>query len=324
MIFPVFPPSASSTSQEVDGLFSYLLAVSGFFLTGIVLVMTYWLLKYRRGRPVYRRARRISTIPFEITWTIIPLMFFMSFFVWSANLYYRIQDPPADSLEIHVVGKQWMWKIQHPTGNREINELHVPVGRSVKLVMATEDVIHSFFLPAFRVKQDVVPGRYSRLWFRAVKVGNFPIYCAEYCGTDHSLMVGRIIVMPPGEFEAWLARGRPAEPVAARGERLFREVGCSGCHQGAGVVRAPPLEGLYGRPTPLADGQVVLADDKYLHDSIVFPNLEIAAGYAPLMPSFRGQLTEEQIFALVDYIKSLSAAVPDPLRQWFNQQNTPP
>ena len=311
MIFPTLPPEASTLAERVDKLFSYLMAVCGFFLTGIVVVMTYWLYKYRRGHPVYRKQRKISTIPFELTWTIIPLLFFISFFVWGANIYYDEQLTPSDGIEIHVVGKQWMWKIQHPEGNREIDELHVPVGCNIILKLATQDVIHSFFLPAMRIKMDVVPGRYTTEWFKATKIGNFPIYCAEYCGADHSLMVGRVVVMTPADYEAWLEKGRPAEPLAQSGARLFRELGCSGCHVGGSVVRAPPLEGLYGKPVPLDGGQVVTADDKYIHDSILYPRQQIAAGYPNVMPSFQGQVSEEDIFELIAYIRSIGNENPE-------------
>jgi cytochrome c oxidase subunit 2 len=311
MIFPVFPPAASRTAEQVDALFSYLMAVCGLFLAGIAGVITYFLIKYRRGRPAFRQQRKVSSYPFEITWTIIPLLFFMSFFVWGASIYHSMESSPSNGLEIHVIAKQWMWKIQHETGNREIDQLHVPVGRDIKLVMATQDVIHSFFLPAFRVKQDVVPGRYNTLWFHATKTGNFPIYCAEYCGADHSFMVGRVIVMTPADYEAWLAKTRPTQGLAAQGAHLFRDLGCSGCHMGSSVVRAPQLEGLFGKPVPLADGQIVQADAKYIHDKILYPDLQVPAGYKPLMPSFKGHVTEEQIFDLVAYLKSLGDKVPE-------------
>lgn len=310
MTFPLFPPEASRNAEEVDALFSYLMAVCGLFLTGIVVVMTWWLIKYRRGRPVYRQQRKISSTPFEITWTAIPLLFFLSFFVWGAEIYYREEIVPVNGMEIHVIGKQWMWKIQHPEGNREIDELHVPVDRNIKLEMASQDVIHSFSLPAFRIKEDVVPGRYTTEWFHATHIGNFPIFCTEYCGADHSLMVGRVIVMTPKDYQAWLERGKPAESLESSGADLFRELGCSGCHEGSGIVRAPPLEGLFGKPVPLQNGQVVTADDKYIHDSILYPKQQIAAGYLDVMPSFQGQVTEEQIFELIAYIKSLSTKSP--------------
>lgn len=311
MIFPIFPPAASATAEKVDTLFSYLIAMCGLFLAAIAGVMTYFLLKYRRGKPAYRKQRKFSTIPFEVSWTILPTFIFLSFFVWGANIYFTQEHPPADSMVVHVIGKQWMWKIQQPTGAREINRLHVPVGRDVKLVMATEDVIHSFFLPAFRIKQDLVPGRYTTEWFRANTIGNFPIFCAEYCGTDHSLMVGRVIVMTPQDYEKWLTEHQPDQPLAGEGEHVFHELGCSGCHEGSGVVRAPPLEGLYGKPVPLNSGKVVTADDQYIHDSILYPKLQVAAGYKDIMPSFEGKVSEEQIFELIAYIKSLQNKTPE-------------
>lgn len=310
MAFPIFPPEASRYAQQVDGLFSYLMAVCGLVLTAIVVVMTYFLIKYRRGTPVYRRQRVISSTPFELTWTVIPLIFFLTFFVWGANLYYQEEIVPEDGLEIHVIGRQWMWKIQHAEGQREINELHVPLGRTIKLEMATQDVIHDFSLPAFRIKQDVVPGRYTTLWFNSNRIGNYPIYCSQYCGADHSFMVGRLIVMTPEDYQAWLERGKPQEPLVASGARLFRELGCSGCHVGSRVVRAPPLEGLYGKPVPLQSGDFATADDNYIHDKILYPKQNVPAGYAPVMPSYRGQVNEEQIFELVAYIKSLATASP--------------
>jgi cytochrome c oxidase subunit 2 len=310
MKFPLLPESASTVSHRVDALYFALIGVCGFMLLLILAVMIFFLFRYRRGQRRFREQRSYSTLPFELTWTIIPLLVFLGFFVWGADIYQDVQRVPPDALDIHVVGKQWMWKVQHPTGNREIDELHVPVGRDVKLTLASQDVIHSFFIPAFRIKQDVVPGRYTTEWFKATRVGDYHLFCAEYCGKDHSRMIGWVHVMTPEDYEAWLIRGKPAEPTVESGARLFREFGCSGCHVGNGTVRAPPLEGLYGRPTPLMSREVVIADEKYIHDSILYPARDIAAGYEPLMPSYEGRITEEQIFELVTYIKSLGAARP--------------
>jgi len=310
MKFPLFPESASTMAHRVDALYFALLGTCGIVLLGILAVMLLLLVRYRRGKVVFREQRSYATLPFELTWTIIPLIVFLGFFVWGADVYQDMQRMPPDGLEIHVVGKQWMWKVQHPTGNREINELHVPVGRNVKLTLASQDVIHSFFLPAFRIKQDVVPGRYTTEWFKATRTGTYHLFCAEYCGKDHSRMIGHVYVMEPADYEAWLMRGKPAEPVVESGARLFREFGCSGCHIGQGTVRAPPLEGLYGKPVPLMSHQVVAADEAYIHDSILYPNRDIAAGYEPLMPSFEGRITEEQLFELVEYIKSLANETP--------------
>ena len=310
MRFPLFPDSASTVAHRVDALYFTLVGVCGFVLLGIFVAMLLLLFKYRRGQRRFRIQRSYSTLPFELTWTIIPIFVFLGFFVWGADIYQEMQRVPPDALDIHVVGKQWMWKVQHPTGNREINELHVPVGRNVKLTLASQDVIHSFFIPAFRIKQDVVPGRYTTEWFKATQVGTYHLFCAEYCGKDHSRMVGWIYVMTPEDYEAWLMRGRPAEPLVESGARLFREFGCSGCHVQSGIVRAPSLQGLFGRPTPLMSREVVIADEKYIHDSILYPARDIAAGYEPLMPSYEGRISEEQLFELVAYIKSLASAAP--------------
>ena len=311
MKFPLFPPQASTIARQVDYLYFYLLAVCGLVLLGILVVMVYFLFKYRRGKPVNRVRPNLPVHTMEITWTVLPTLIFMSFFTFGAIVYYNQQRIPDGAMEINVVGKQWMWKIQHPGGQREIDELHVPVGRPVKLILASQDVIHSFFLPAFRIKQDVVPGRYTTEWFQATKVGTFNLFCAEYCGKDHSRMVGKVVVMNPADYQAWLTQGAPQPSLVTSGERLFREAGCSGCHMGSTIVRAPRLEGLFGRPVPLNGGQVVVADDKYLHDSIVLPGNQIAAGYDNLMPSFKGKLSEEQIFELIAYLKSLGNKAPE-------------
>ena len=241
----------------------------------------------------------------EVSWTVIPTLLFMGAFAWGAVVYFDIQHVPEGTIHINVVGKQWMWKIQHPSGNREIDELHVPVGRVVKLTMASQDVIHSFFIPAFRIKQDVVPGRYTTEWFVATKPGTYHLFCAEYCGKDHSGMIGKVVVMKPEDYEAWLVKGAPADTLVQSGERLFRELGCSGCHMGTGVVRAPPLEGLFGRPTPLQNRELVIADEAYIRDSILLPEKQITAGYEPLMPSYQGRLEEDQLLELIAYIRSL-------------------
>jgi cytochrome c oxidase subunit 2 len=241
----------------------------------------------------------------EITWTIIPIILFTGLFAWGANVYWTIERPPSDAMTIDVVGKQWMWKLEHPEGNREINELHVPLGRNVKLILTSQDVIHSFFLPALRIKQDAVPGRYSTLWFKADKPGTFKLFCSEYCGTHHSAMNGKIIVLDLPAYQQWLTLGQPASTLAQAGERLYRELGCSGCHEGSTVVRAPVLRGLFGKPAPLENRTFVTADEAYLRDSILLPAKDIAAGYKNEMPSFQGRVSEEQLFELIEYIKSL-------------------
>jgi cytochrome c oxidase subunit 2 len=243
----------------------------------------------------------------EVTWSAIPLVIFIAMFSWGAVLYTDMKRPATGALEIHVIGKQWMWKLQHPGGQREIDELHVPVGVPVKLILTSQDVIHDFSIPAFRVKQDVLPGSYVTEWFTATRPGEYHLFCAEYCGTMHSGMIGRVVVMEPGAYEAWLAGVTPDEPVAVSGARLFTSLGCVQCHG----KNAPTLAGLYGRRVVLADGSEATADENYLRESILNPPARIVSGFAPLMPSFRGQVTDEQVDQLVEYIKSLGAAAAD-------------
>jgi cytochrome c oxidase subunit 2 len=284
------------------------MAVCVLILMVVFVPMTVFLFKYRRSRPANRRWPRINTLMVEISWSAAVLVLACGIFVWGAYVYVDIQHPPAKAIDVYVVGRQWMWKFQHPNGRREINQLHVPVGEVIRLTMTSQDVIHSFFVPAFRVKQDVVPGRYLSQWFETTRPGTYHLFCAEYCGNDHSRMVGAIHVMERSDYERWMSGGPVRESMAAAGERLFRQVGCSGCHMGPSVIRAPPLEGLFGSPVPLQDQTVVTADESYLRDSILLPQLQVVAGYEPLMPSYQGVLAEEQVFQLVAYIKSLGSA----------------
>lgn len=311
MNFPLFPPQASNVAQQTDHLFYALLILSGFTMVVVFGPMIYFLFKYRKGHKADRRPVHLPETIIEVTWTVIPTVIFTGLFAWGANVYWTIERPPRDAMEINVVGKQWMWKIEHPEGNREIDELHVPLGRNIKLTLASQDVIHSFFLPAFRIKQDVVPGRYSTLWFKAKKLGTFHLFCSEYCGTHHSAMIGSVIVMTPDDYQKWLMRGSPGPTLAQDGERLFRSYGCSGCHVGSTIIHAPPLEGLYGRPVPLQTGQIVTADDAYIRDSILQPAKDIVAGYTNDMPSFQGHLNEDDLAKLIAYIKSISDTTPE-------------
>lgn len=311
MKFPLFPDQASTIAKPIDQLYFALTGLSALMVMLIFLTITFFLFKYRRGKRVNRGPAHIPQTAIEVTWIVIPLLLMMGVFAWGAHVYFQQQRPPQGAMEINVVGKQWMWKVQHPEGNREINELHVPVGRIVQLILASQDVIHSFYLPAFRTKMDVVPGRYTSEWFQATKIGSYHLFCAEFCGTKHSEMVGRVIVMDPVDYENWLSAGQPASTMAQEGERIFRELGCSGCHVGNSVVRAPPLEGLYGKPVPLQNGQIVKADEGYIRDSILLPNNQITAGYQPLMPTYQGHINEEQLLQLIAYIKSLGPRNPE-------------
>lgn len=307
MRFPIFPDQASAVARQTDYLLWTLILLSAAVTILVFLPIVVFIFKYRKGRSANRSPLNLPTYKIEITWTLVPTFLMMGLFGWGASHYLTIERPPDNALEIDVVGKQWMWKIQHPEGNREINELHVPLGRNIRLTLASQDVIHSFFLPEFRIKQDVVPGRYTSEWFNASRVGVFRLFCSEFCGTEHSAMAGRVVVMDPADYADWLARGRPADSMREAGEKLFREAGCTGCHAGQSVVRAPPLEGLFGKPVPLEGGKVVIADEGYIRDSILLPNKQVAAGFAPLMPSYQGRLDEEQLFELVAYIRGLRA-----------------
>jgi cytochrome c oxidase subunit II len=263
--------------------------------------------RYRRGRPADRTHPVNQKVGLEISWALVPFLLILGFYVWATSLYFELNRPPPGALEIDVVAKQWMWKFQHPGGQREIDELHVPVGEPVKLVMASQDVIHSLFIPALRIKQDVVPGRYTTMWFTADTPGIYKLQCAEFCGTDHSVMGGRFVVMDPADYAGWLEESDVDQGLAARGEVLFRTYGCSGCHGTAATVHAPSLEGLYGSPVPLADGSVVTADEQYIRDSILLPQSQIAAGYPPIMPTFQNVLGEDEVLELVAYLKSRAA-----------------
>jgi cytochrome c oxidase subunit 2 len=317
--FPLFPDKASSFAASVDVLFFVWLALAAVVTCAVFILIVYFAAKYRAGSQAERarapapQRRRLSR-RIELAWIVAPLVLFLAMFGWAAELYYRHDEPPADAMEIYVLGKQWMWKIEHAGGQREIDELHVPAGRPIRLIMTSQDVIHDFFLPVLRIKQDVLPGRYTSLWFEADKPGDYHLFCAQYCGTDHSRMIGRVVVMEPVAFARWLQTGNGSGTMAAAGAALFREYGCSGCHGANASVHAPKLEGLFGRPVQLSDGSSVLADDRYVHDSVLLPRKEIVAGYEPIMPSFQGQIGEAELLDLIEYVKSLRDAQPGEVR----------
>jgi cytochrome c oxidase subunit 2 len=310
MTFPILPEQASKVAERTDNLYWGLIGASAAVCLILFVPMIYFLFKYRHGKPADRTPMRLPEYKMEITWTVLPLLIFMGFYAWGAKQFFLIERPPPGAMELNVVGKQWMWKIQHPEGNREINELHVPVGRIVRLTMTSQDVIHSFFLPEFRIKQDVVPGRYTTEWFKAEKPGTYHLFCSEYCGTSHSRMEGHVIVMNATDYQDWLSRGQPDDTLVQSGERLYRELGCSGCHDGPSVVRAPPLQGVYNKPVPLNNGEVIIADEGYLRDSILFPARQIVGGYTNDMPSFSGKLGEDQLLELIAYLKNLGTQPP--------------
>jgi cytochrome c oxidase subunit 2 len=310
MNFPIFPDAASTTAVQTDYLFFFLLAFSAGMLALIFVPMLFFLFKYRRGKAANRAFPNLPEMKIEVAWTVIPIFLATGIFAWSARDYFNEEVPPVGALEINVVGKQWMWKVQHQEGNRELNELHLPVNRAVKLTLASEDVIHSFYVPAFRIKQDVVPGRFTTEWFQPTRVGTYRFNCSEYCGADHSKMAGTVYVQTPAEYQAWLALGSPHSSLAQSGENLFRQLGCSGCHVGSAAIHAPPLEGLYQKLVPLSDGTFVRADDKYLRDSILLPASQIVAGYQPVMPTYEGRVSEDELLQLLAYLKSLGNVTP--------------
>lgn len=302
--FQIFPDEASTLAPRVDALFLYLCGVTVFFTLLIFVLVLFFGLKYRRKNDDEIGVDVHAPIWMEIIWILIPLGLVMIMFIWGTAIFVNQSRPPANAMEINVVGKQWMWKIQHPDGQREINELHVPTGEPVKLMMTSQDVIHDFFIPAFRVKMDVVPGKYTTEWFEPTKVGEYHIFCSQYCGTQHAGMIGKVVVMEPDKYQAWLAGSIVNETTIAAGEKLFAQYSCVTCHS----QQAPSLAGVYGSQVKVwRNGKLgtETADDAYIRESIVYPNAAIVDGYQPLMPSFQGQLTEEQIMELIAYIKSL-------------------
>ncbi|MCL5742510.1 MAG: cytochrome c oxidase subunit II [Acidobacteria bacterium] len=302
---PLFPEQASTIGAGVDHLYFFLLSLSAFFATLIFVLVFFFAIKYRR-RPGHMKAEQIaSSLPLEVLWTFIPLVLMLVVFFWGAGLYFFHARPPANASVVYVVGKQWMWKLQHPEGRREINELHVPVGRPIKLVMTTEDVIHSFYVPAFRIKQDVVPGRYTSEWFEATKPGRYHLFCAQYCGTNHAQMAGWVYVMEPADYENWLSGGASPESMPAAGERLFQQFGCATCHNPRGTGRGPMLEGVFDTKVHLQGGATVTADEAYLRESILNPGAKIVAGYTNIMPTFQGQIGEEGLLQIISYLKTL-------------------
>ena len=301
---PLFPEQASAHAEQVDALYFFLLGVSGFFIALIAGLLVFFAIKYRRRSDADRPAATAESTKLKVAELVIPLLIALFIYVWGAQLYLRWATPPDDCMEIYVVGKQWMWKFQHLRGQREINELHVPVNQPVKLTMISQDVIHSFFVPAFRIHQDVLPGRYRTLWFQATKPGKYHLFCSQYCGTDHSNMVGSVIVMEKGAFDAWLAAGGDGS-MAAEGRKLFQKLQCVTCHSADAHARAPVLEDLYGTTVHLQDGSAVRAEDAYIRESILYPDAKIVAGFRPIMPSYQGQIDEEEIAQLTAFIKSL-------------------
>jgi len=304
-LIPFAPEQASTFAQEVDLYFLFLVGLTVFFTVLVGALAIFFMVRYRRRREDEVPEQVEGAMLLEITWTVIPFLISMFIFAWGAKLYYEMYKEPKDALEIFVTGKQWMWRAQHPDGVREINELHVPAGRRVKLTMTSEDVIHSYYIPAFRTKADVVPGRYTMTWFEPTKPGTYHLFCTEYCGTQHSGMIGKVVVLSQSDYQNWLAGGTSEGSPATNGEKLFASLACSTCHQDQNRGRGPTLAGLFGTQVKLDNGTSVLADDAYIRESILNPRAKMVAGYQPIMPTFQGQVSEEQILQLIAYIKSI-------------------
>jgi cytochrome c oxidase subunit 2 len=326
--FPLFPDQASTFAGQVDALYWVLIGLSLLFGGVLPFIILYLMVRYHRSNQKVSRADQVhSNLPLELTWSIIPLFLMMGVFFWGAFLFIQMRTPPDRTIEVYVIGKQWMWHAQHPNGKRENNELHVPVGQPVKLIMTSQDVIHSFYIPAFRVKQDVLPGRYTTMWFEATQEGEYHLFCAEYCGTEHSMMGGRVVTMSLADYEQWLvtpgevilpdgssgAAAPPTtdatgDPMALVGGQLFANLGCASCHRDDGAGVGPSMVDLYNNEEQLADGSTIVADEAYLAESILNPQARVVAGYQPVMPAYDSQLSGDQLNQLIAYIKSLSAA----------------
>ena len=302
----LFPAEASGISPYVDALYFFLvlMTIVGTALVAVLLLV--FSIRYRREKNPVATQIEGSTL-LEATWTIIPLAIFLVTFVWGALLYFRIYDPPANAMNIYIVGKQWMWKAEHPGGQHEINALHVPMGKPVQLTMISQDVFHSFSIPDFRIKREVIPGRYSTVWFEATQVGTYHLFCTQYCGTQHSGMIGEVTVMTPENYKKWLDQSTSGQSLAQNGERLFASMGCNSCHSGTAAARGPSLAGVYGSKLTLTDGSQILVDDAYLRDAILNPSKHVTAGFAPIMPTYQGQLSEDGLIDLVEFIKNMQS-----------------
>src|SRR5579859_910918 len=302
----LFPPEASAISPYMDAFYFFLIAISAVGMIAVIILVFGFSIMYRQEKSPVATQIEGSTL-LEATWTIIPLALFMICFVWGALLYFRIYNPPTNAMNIYIVGKQWMWKAEHPGGQHEIDALHVPTGRAVQLTIISQDVFHSFSIPAFRVKREAIPGRYTSVWFEATTPGTYHLFCTQYCGTDHSHMIGDVVVMTPDDFKKWLAGSTSGASLAQNGERLFASLSCSACHNTRPDARGPSLANVYGAKLNLANGQSMIVDEAFLRDAILNPSQHITQGYAPIMPTYQGQISEDGVIALVEYIKNLNS-----------------
>ena len=303
---PIFPPQASTFAADVDKLYFLILGVTSFFAIAVVIFVAIFAIKYQDHTGTQVGAPIHGSIPLELAWSFIPFVIAIGIFAYATVVYFELVRPPAETLQVYSTGKRWMWRFQHLNGRSEINELHVPKGRPVKVTFTSEDVLHSLYFPVFRVKADAIPGRYSEIWFEATQTGDFHMFCAEYCGTSHSGMIGRVVVMEPRDYQAWLS-GSDGQPLAVRGQQLFNQLACVTCHLNDCTGRGPSLAGIPGSKVELANGTGVVADDGYLRESILTPQAKLVSGFQPVMPTFQGLVNEEGVMALIEYIKSLPA-----------------
>lgn len=304
--FALFPPEASKIAPEMDALYFFMVLVSLVGLTIVILLIVGFSILYSKRRHPVAVQIEGSTL-LEATWTIIPLGLFLVMFVWGAIIYFRVYTPPANAMNIYVVGKQWMWKAEHPGGQHEINSLHVPIGQPVQLTLISQDVFHSFSIPAFRVKREAIPGRYSSVWFEATTPGTYHLFCTQYCGTEHSHMVGEVVALTPDDYKKWLAGSTSGSSLAQNGERLFASLSCNACHNARPDSRGPSLVNAYGSKLTLTNGQTITVDDAYLREAILNPSQHVTQGFAPIMPTYQGQISEEGVISLVEYIKNLDS-----------------
>jgi cytochrome c oxidase subunit 2 len=302
---PLFPEQASNLAPEVDNLYFFITAVTAFFALLVVVFVVIFAIKYRDRTGEKVGAPITGSIPLELVWSIVPFFISMAIFGWSTIVFFHLVRAPDQTLEIYSTGKRWMWRFQHLDGQSEINELHVPLGRPVKVIFTSEDVLHSLYVPAFRVKADAIPGRYSSVWFTPTRVGEYHLFCAEYCGTKHSGMIGRVVVLEPNDYQAWLSGGGGGLPMQARGEQLFQQLGCASCHLADGSGRGPSLLGKYGAQETLSNGATVNVDDTYIRESVLTPQQRLVAGYGPVMPTFQGQVNENGLMSLIEYSTTL-------------------
>jgi len=308
---PLFPEQASTMAARVDSLYFFLIGLTVFFSLLIAGLIVTYAVRFRRRTPDSIGAVIHGGLMLEVTWSVIPFLITMGIFYWGASVFVAMSRPPDQTLNVYVVGKQWMWKFQHLDGQREINELHVPVGRAVKLIMTSEDVIHDVYVPAFRVKADVIPGRYTHLWFEPTKPGTYHLFCAEYCGTRHSGMIGQIVVMEPNDYQSWLSGGSEEGSLASAGQKLFADLACNTCHRPDAQGRGPVLQNLFGKTVELASGERVVVDEAYIRESILNPMAKVTLGFQPIMPTFQGLVNEEGLLELIEYVKSLKQDTPN-------------